>query len=168
MRIHLLLLIAPLILSNIAHMMVVKQDLFPQLKIPLSRSLFGENKTWRGFVFLSIFNALSVGLFSLFFANTFFEGFCYGAVLGFTYMLFELPNSLLKRTIGIAPGGKPKKFVWFFALLDKMDSSFGVCLVYAVIMDLSFSVFCLLFLASVFLHSFFSLLLFQLNVKNSF
>jgi CDP-diglyceride synthetase len=168
MKIHVFLLLAPLILSNITHMFIVKRDLFPGLKIPVSRNLFGENKTWRGFVLLSLLNAICVCLICIFTSMSLYKGFCLGAVLGFTYMLFELPNSYLKRSIGIEPGGKPKKRGWLFSILDKTDSSLGVCVVYAMLIGISFPAFCLLFLISILLHTFFSMLLFQFKVKKSF
>jgi hypothetical protein len=53
-----------------------------------------------------------------------------GFLLGLFYALFELPNSFLKRRLGIVPGKTIKGFKKvFFIILDQADSIFGVALV---------------------------------------
>ena len=47
---------------------------------------------------------------------------------GFGYALFELPNSFIKRRLGIQPGESPKRFKALFILMDQLDSGIGVAL----------------------------------------
>ncbi|WP_373758152.1 CDP-archaeol synthase, partial [Jeotgalibaca porci] len=62
-----------------------------------------------------------------------------GALLGVAYILFELPNSFIKRRMNISPGKaayvtNPWKYMW----LDQMDSLFGCALVLWLFYPLSF------------------------------
>lgn len=163
---HLNILVFPLIISNIIHMMLVKRDVLPFLKIPVSTPLFGQNKTWRGFVLLAILN----GAVTPFFAQdvSLLKAILIGVILGLAYMIFELPNSFLKRKLGIAPGENPTQNGLLFSLLDKTDSAFGICLVYFFISDAGALKIVQLFLIASFAHIFFSLLLVSLKIKRSF
>jgi len=164
-----LLVILPGVLANIMHMALVKLDGFKALKVPVNVSLFGTNKTWRGFLFLTVATALFSLMSAVLFELTYWYIGCYiGALLGFMYMLFELPNSYLKRRMGIGSGEAAKKNTWLFALLDKTDSAFGVCLVYWMISDLHWKEGILLFILSSFSHISISFLLVILNIKKRF
>ena len=48
----------PLIVTNVAHMVLVKRNGWAGLSIPIHVGAFGANKTWRGVVFVSIVNAV--------------------------------------------------------------------------------------------------------------
>lgn len=165
----LIIAVLPLVFANILHMIVVKQNLYSSLKIPINNRMFGENKTWRGVVVLtllsSFFSALTTSMSGI---GSWKYGAMIGAVLGLTYMVFELPNSLFKRSIGIKSGEVPKKNKLFYMLLDKMDSVFGVCLVLWLITNLSSSNAVLLFVLSVGLHIILSQLLVLLGIKKRF
>lgn len=161
--------ILPLLVSNTLHMLVVKKDFFAFLAKPVTSTYFGTNKTWRGFVFLPLANGILLLLLCL--INPFFpwqRGFSLGFILGFAYMLFELPNSWLKRKMGIAPGTKAEKNTWFFGLLDKMDSSLGVSLAAMIFIPLNIEKAGLLFAIAVASHAFFSWLLTIFKVKKRF
>jgi hypothetical protein len=147
-------------------MVLVKRDVLPFLKIPVSTRLFGQNKTWRGFVFLGILN----GIVAPFFARHILlsEAVVIGVILGVAYMVFELPNSHFKRKMGITPGETPAKNKLLFSLLDKTDSAFGICLVYFFLSDAGAVKIVQLFLIASFAHIFFSLLLVSLKIKRSF
>lgn len=157
---HFLALYIPLIISNVLHMIVVKRDLFPNLKTPLNQKLFGKNKTLRGFLFVTVVTALAfIAINGVSSKHLFF-----GALLGFTYMLFELPNSFAKRRMGIKEGeASSSKMVSF--IIDKSDSAFGVSFVYCLLYGLTFFDFIQLFLFAFFIHSFFSFLLLKLSIK---
>lgn len=163
---HICYLFLPMIFANIAHMYVVKLDLWPAIKIPLHRSWFGENKTFRGFIVVTLFSAIFtvlmntvVGSYSLIAANNL------GLLLGFTYTLSELPNSFLKRRLGIPAGGKSIRFTWFFILLDRLDSSLGVVLVYCLYLQANMESFIQLVLLAISVHFVFSALMVSLGVK---
>ena len=139
------------------------------LSIPLSIRLFGINKTWRGFVLVPVINSVLCWLICLLAnyeiqVNTLLTGF----ILGVFYMLFELPNSFLKRRFGIGSGEKANGTKSLFVILDKTDSAFGVSLISYFLFNLSFYNFIILFLISVFIHTSFSYLLVLIGVKRSF
>ncbi|MEZ4967056.1 MAG: hypothetical protein R2791_17570 [Saprospiraceae bacterium] len=162
-------ILIPLILSNVMHMWWVKKDLWPGLAIPVWPRLFGENKTWRGFVVLPLLNGLFSALFALLVPvvpPT--MGFPTGFILGLAYMASELPNSLIKRQAGIPPGRSAVSNAWIFTLMDKTDSSLGVSLASHFIFHLSPGQTVLLFLVAVFCHVFFSWLLVLVRLKRHF
>lgn len=90
------------------------------------RRLFGENKTCRGIVVVAIgtgLGCLAVGRF----------GFGFGLLMGAAAMAAELPNSFLKRQLGIAPGGQTTGLAGaFFHVLDQVDVTAGAWLVLAL------------------------------------
>lgn len=164
-----ILVVIPGVLANVLHMFFVKKNMLPFLAVPINTKRFGSNKTWRGFVFLTVstafFCALMEWLFSL---ETVLGGALLGAILGFAYMLFELPNSMFKRWKGIASGETPANGgKLFYALLDKTDSAFGVSLIYTLISDLSIVQGLLLFAISSGLHISISFILVFLKIKKS-
>jgi hypothetical protein len=169
MREILYVLILPLIFANIIHIFMVKVNALKWLKIPINEKLFGTNKTYRGFVIVivlsSVFSTLGTYLMDDYSP---FLGFKYGCLLGLGYVLFELPNSFLKRRLGIAPGTTPDKNKLLFNILDKTDSTLGVSLSYILISDIGWSNGGILFLTSVFLHATISIILVKLKVKKSF
>ena len=168
MQEHILTLYLPLIISNILHMFVVKYDFLKSLKIPLSIKAFGKNKTYRGFVFVTLFNGIVLFICTkIFQIDLTTNPFILGLILGLTYILFELPNSFLKRRLGIAPGEKSEKFKLFFIFLDRCDSAFGVSLVYSLLAQIEFSEFIMLFGLAFGLHFFFSFVLYRIGIKES-
>lgn len=163
---HLNRLVLPLIVSNIVHMIAIKKGWLPGLARPVSVRLFGANKTWRGFILLPLLNGLALPLFSH--DAPFPESFALGAALGLAYMIFELPNSYVKRHIGIAPGGEASQHRYLFMLMDKTDSSLGVSLAYYLITGIGILEACALFVIGSAAHILFSLLLVSLRIKRSF
>jgi CDP-diacylglycerol--serine O-phosphatidyltransferase len=93
----------PLIVSNVLHMVLVKKNLWSVLAKPIHARAYGNNKTWRGLVFVSLVNAVVFCIIHWpnliafrgweVVAINFFIGWMYGLA----YVLFELPNSWLKR-----------------------------------------------------------------------
>jgi CDP-diacylglycerol--serine O-phosphatidyltransferase len=165
---HIAIVLLPLLLSNVLHMMVVKTAIFSRLERPISIKLFGKNKTWRGFLVVSCVNGSLLFLVNLLFSFHLSQAFLLGVVLGFSYMLFELPNSYMKRRLGIASGAKARKNSFLFMLIDKTDSAFGVNLVYFLLGFITFPDALLLFAISSSLHISMSYLLVQLHLKKSF
>ena len=91
-----------------------------------------------------------------------------GFILGLTYILFELPNSFIKRRLGIPPGAKFNYKGVSFSLIDKMDSAFGVCLVYVLMGYMHYKYGILLFIGGVLMHIIISKLLVEIKIKKSF
>ena len=85
---HYLELFVPLIISNVAHMFVVKLDGFAFLKIPISVRAFGTNKTvW--FVFVGLLTGGLQVILNRFLYGTFhFDSFVL-CEPGVTYMLCD-------------------------------------------------------------------------------
>lgn len=135
---NILFLSLPIVISGILHMVVVRRSLWMSLNVPFSLTLFGANKTWRGLISMLVFTIYGVyvcvgfqRLFRLDFTYAFSldTGYIIGAFLGLFYILGELPNSFVKRRIGIPPGhsGQPR---WLFCLFDLFDSVGAITLVY--------------------------------------
>ena len=127
--------IFPVIIGGSLHMVAVKKDWLPFLKIPINKRLFGKNKTIRGFVLMPLFTILGAllvnGVPNKFcltcdLTNTHFAFI--GGVLGFAYVLSELPNSYIKRRLGVPPGGSPTTHAWLFFLADQLDSALGAAI----------------------------------------
>lgn len=169
-KVHIYLFIIPGIIGNVAHMLVVKKDLFSFFAKPISPDLFGKNKTLRGFVFLPLAIGTVCLLESLLlgpFSNDLLNDFLIGFGLGLAYMLAELPNSYLKRRQGIAPGESAGNNRIFQLVIDKSDSLIGACIFYYFAMNTGFSAILLLFISSFLLHISISFLLVLTKLKKS-
>jgi len=132
---------APVLVAAAVQIAAIKLDWLPGLKRPLDggRSwrgvrLLGDNKTWRGLAIYAGVSTVAILPQGLWVRARGLEYFDYGhlptlvaagALLGLGFALGELPNSFLKRRVGIAPGtrGNPA-----FVILDQVDSLIG-CLV---------------------------------------
>lgn len=159
----------PLILSNVLHMAIVRRNIFSTWAIPLSVLWFGPNKTWRGFIVLTILNALFfyvVNLIYPLFSSS--SSILYGCILGLTYMLFELPNSMMKRYLHIPSGESSQKFPLLFYLFDKADSALGISLVSKLLFGFTWMEAGILFLGSVIVHILFSFLVVFIGMKERF
>lgn len=165
---HILIVVAPLVLTNTLHMLLVKHLWMNFLNVPISDHLFGKNKTWRGFVFLMVVNALLVFITVQLFSIPIENPALLGAILGFTYLLFELPNSFMKRKLGVGPGEKHQQYRYFFSLVDKSDSAFGLSLVYFLLGYVDWKMAILLFFICSATHIVSSLILVVLKIKSSF
>lgn len=133
------MLIFPLMVAGILHMLVVKWNVAPFLARPIHERGLGRNKTWRGLIVMPFFGVLGVLLTQyLFRSSPYFSmisehAVLLGALLGLAYALFELPNSYLKRRMGIPPGQLADKNRGLFFILDHFDSTLGCILVYALL-----------------------------------
>lgn len=133
-----LLLTFPLIFAGVLHMLVVKLDALSYLKIPLHETWFGVNKTWRGIFVMLVASIAGVRLAQLLGVHwetdlLQFQSFWWlGLGLGMGYVVPELPNSFVKRRLGVKPGELSQRSPWLFALIDQADSVVGCVLVYAL------------------------------------
>lgn len=169
-ELDLFLLVLPMIAANVLHMLVVKWNWFPNLAKPIAAKAFGPNKTWRAFVVLPLASGFFCWLFyALFgpFGQLPFQMWLLGIGLGLFYLLFELPNSYLKRKLGIPPGGKSKKYPRLQLFIDKSDSIIGILIFFGLFFSLSLSHLFMLYLLSLGLHYTFSYLLFLLKIKKA-
>lgn len=155
----------PVIFAGIANMLFCKSPICHWANYPMDggrvladgQSLFGSNKTWKGFggmiVFGAMFQILWGLIFSLFpqltpwhliytyHANSLRLNMWLGSLLGLAYVLFELPNSFIKRRLAIEPG-KLATNGWrpVFFILDQIDSLIGCALVVGLFSPLSWEI----------------------------
>lgn len=150
-------LFSPLLLGLTAHGFCIRFGCLAQLTSPIDngrtfrdKPYFGQNKTYRGLVATGIGTAIGFEL------QTFvFHGFAavreielieyswatslvIGFVLGVAAMLSELPNSFMKRQLGIGPGRTATGLLGaFFYVLDQIDYLLGTWLVFAFVIDVT-------------------------------
>lgn len=93
-----------------------------------------------------------------------------GAAYGLFYMVFELPNSWIKRRLGIAPGEQSLRYKWIFTLMDKTDSALGVSLIFGFTVAHQFNLQLagVFFICAALLHFMVSGLLVISKIKKSF
>jgi hypothetical protein len=140
-------LISPVFAAGVVHIAILKRNALSSFAVPIDggwrcfgRPCLGPNKTWRGPVVMVAGTAVAMRIqhelatrspwaarmtvldFSL--HNAWLAGGLYG--LG--YSLGELPNSFVKRRLGIAPGGTSPRLAGVQYLVDQLDSVVG-CLV---------------------------------------
>jgi CDP-diglyceride synthetase len=142
---QLLWLAVPVIISGLVHLAVMKLDLFPGLRAsPIDggatfrgRRVFGDNKTWRGaIVTIGMVTASAWALarlndccFHLPPLAPFAElhPIAWGFLLGTGYIAGELPNSFVKRQLGIGPGASGQGMAGrVFWVVDQLDSLAGM------------------------------------------
>ena len=141
--------------------------------------IFGENKTWAGFVVLPL--ACGIAFAVLRWATDLFsEGWVeslwplsvggyalLGAWTGLGFMAGELPNSFVKRQLGVAagaaPAGRSARALGF--LIDRVDSIVGAFVAQALVVPVGFWYAVYLLLVGPGLHWMFSALLHYLGVK---
>ena len=149
----------PVIIAGILNMLFVRTPLYQRMNRPIDggrtlrdgKWIFGENKTWAGFFGMIVFGAAAQVLWGLVcmgfpelcpiysrFGNTLLFNLAAGAAMGFAYVLFELPNSFVKRRLDIPSGKTVRGFkgVVFF-VVDQVDSLFGVTGVFAALFPMT-------------------------------
>ena len=104
----------PVLGAPFAHAPVLRFDLARMFERPISRRLSGENKTWRGALMMTAGTlAATLALHRLpAYRRRLPEPIAasdpalVGTLLGLSMWVGELPNSFVKRRLGIAPGGR--------------------------------------------------------------
>ena len=114
------------IIAGVLNMIWCKSNILKKYNKPMDfnknfidgKRIFGENKTWKGFIgyiilniicsiFLgiiwNIFNLNNMNFFYTNMSNTIYNNLIIGLLLGLGYSIFELPNSFLKRRMNIVP-----------------------------------------------------------------
>ena len=149
----------PVIIAGILNMLFVKTSLYRRINRPIDggrtlrdgRRLFGENKTWAGFGGMIVFGATAQALWGFVcrgfpelcpiysrFGNALPFNLAAGAAMGFAYVLFELPNSFVKRRLDIPSGKTVRGFKGaVFFVIDQVDSLFGVAGVFAALFPMT-------------------------------
>lgn len=144
------------------------------------RRIFGDNKTWRGFIAIVPAVALAFVAFRVMFAilpGNLLDGLwplsivqyaAVGCLVGVGFMLGELPNSFVKRQFDIPPGELPiHPFARLFGfLVDRFDSIIGGMLLLACVVPVPAATCLYILLLGPVIHLAFNVLLYRLGVKN--
>lgn len=181
----------PVILAGILNMLFVKTAFCKKHNAPIDaekcfidgKRIFGENKTWTGFFGMTAAGAVSqviwgilcrlafpeLNYFYEYHPNTLLFNLCTGTLTGFTYVLFELPNSFIKRRLDI-PCGKTDKGIKgkIFFLVDQIDSLIGVGLVFALIYPMPVWQYFLYILFGAVIHIAVNLILYKIKIRRNF
>ena len=142
----------PVIFGGIFNMLFVKIKKLSFLRIPIDckmslggKRIFGDSKTLLGFVGMmlgtSIFSIMwgfilkisgleNCNLIYKYHYNTLIFNMFTGMLFGFAYMIFELPNSFIKRRFDIDASHRGRFPVFIY---DQTDSMLGVISVLAVL-----------------------------------
>lgn len=148
------------ILAGVFNMLFTKTGFYKRHKSPIDRGyclsdgkrLFGDNKTWVGFlsmiVLCTVLQLLCGALSSAagwdahndlyrVYGNTPLYNLLIGFLFGLAYAVFELPNSFIKRRLNIEPGKTKKSLVGaLFFGIDQIDSMIGVVLIIYLFSDI--------------------------------
>ena len=118
---------APLFFGLLTHGLCIRFGALRPLTRPISTRLFGANKTYRGLACVALGTAVGFvlirpSLLPMEAPGLALVGLCVGAAA----MAAELPNSFLKRRLGIAPGSQASGARGVaFHVLDQVDMAFG-------------------------------------------
>ncbi len=137
----------PIVFAGVAHMMFVRYQWLAFLAQPVSLRLFGANKTWRGMLVMPMLTAIAALLMptmqgSMGWQLSYASWFGCGLLAGSGYIFAELPNSWMKRRMGIAPGTLPQRYARLFIMLDQLDSGLGAGIGWWIGLQCSFWVWC--------------------------
>ncbi len=152
-------------------------------KLKDGQRVFGDNKTWKGLLGMVVLGVLFTiiwgflsrdgflaehNLLYRYYPNTIGYNSLLGLAFGLAYSLFELPNSFLKRRLGILPG-KPKKgaSAAVFVFLDQADSVIGLVLVVALVYPMEPWFFVAYVLLGAVTHIVLNLLLYALKLRKN-
>lgn len=137
-------LLLPLLPAVVLSGLVLRYNLLAWSRRPIDggatfrgRRLFGDNKTWRGVVCMVTGCILTVALQKYIIKDRAGDWavidygqaniFGLGIALGGGAVLGELPNSLIKRQLGVAPGKAARGLLApVFYLWDQVDSVFAI------------------------------------------
>lgn len=147
----------PAIVAGVVNSIFCKVNTLSKFKVPIDfekkfidgKRIFGENKTWKGlfgYIFFNVIfmviwgvicNLASLNNLNFFYfsnENTILNNLLFGSLVGLFYALFELPNSFLKRRLGIEPRKTSKRIfkdiLYFFGSSRfNVWSMFGGCYV---------------------------------------
>lgn len=181
------------ILAGISNMIFCKSSLCQALNRPMDggrlwqkdqKRIFGANKTWKGFwgmvVFATGFQILwgwvsqafpileQYNYIYQYQRNTTTLNALVGFALGFAYVLFELPNSFIKRRLDIAPGKQANNALrWLFIAIDQTDSLFGCTLVLAVLFPMSLAQYLAFVILGGVTHIVINVILYRLKLRRN-
>jgi len=164
---HIYFLLLPAIIGGVLNMAFVKLPVLKAWQAPIDggktlrdgKRIFGDNKTWKGFFGMIVLTAFSAWLC---WHGTFQNSFLCGALLGLAYVLFELPNSFVKRRLSIQAG---KNGGAIQTLVDQADSALGYAIFMLWILPLSLAEGLSIFAIGTLTHYIVNILLFLVKLR---
>lgn len=165
----------PVVIGGVLNLAFIKSSLLDGLRRPIDGGrtwkdggpVFGPNKTWKGLLGCVFFTSVAMVMFCLALGDDLEAATVYrfaspggvvgwaveGALLGLAYILFELPNSFVKRRFGIGSGqnGRGAEGA-VFRLVDQVDSILGCCVVMLAYSQITLTHVALLLLFGAFIH----------------
>lgn len=178
------LLIAGFMLAGLAQAVWLSSALARRFAWPLDaglfvrgRRLFGDNKTVKGFIVMVPATAVSIavvaaligaGGYSAAMWSLDTPGFAMvGLVAGLGFMAGELPNSFVKRQLGVAPGAPAAGPIAgpLFAVADRIDSALGTLIALSLIVPVPWEVWVMVLAVGPIVHGSFSALTYRLGGK---
>jgi hypothetical protein len=128
------IVVTPLFVGFAAHGLCIRFGLLRSLAVPIHTRLFGANKTYRGLVAVALGTAAGFAAIRLpdvlTAVGSRFRLALVGLAVGLAAMLAELPNSFIKRRMGVAPGAQASGLRGMaFHVLDQVDVVVGAWLV---------------------------------------
>lgn len=165
------------ILGGIGNMIFVKTTFYKNHRraIDNGKNIFGNNKTWIGafsmIIQVTIFQILlsytPITKYNYIYEineNSFILNLIIGLLLGLAYIIFELPNSFVKRRLKIEPG-KTKN--WISYIVDQIDSILGVTIVLCFFTDMTISRFLGYIILGAITHSVINLILYFIKIRKN-
>lgn len=145
-----LLVLIPVVLAGFAQILVIRLDPLPATAIPLDLGrcwrgarVFGAHKTIRGVVVMTTACAVAAAVVMPRLLSPEDEPatgwFWFGALVGLGYVVAELPNSFVKRRLGIDAGESSARHRGWQYVVDEGDSVVGVVLVVALLTPVSWT-----------------------------
>jgi CDP-diglyceride synthetase len=180
-----LYLLMPLLLAGVLHAYVIKREWLPALARPLDcgrqmggRPVLGENKTFRGPVVMSASSVAVVAIQRAAFETDPGRGLSivdYSAVnvvvlglaFGLSYSLAELPNSFIKRRLGIHPGHLSPRGARIQYLADQSDSVIGGAIALVLVVHPTVTTLLLTVVVGLLLHVLFDQVMYASGVKKA-
>lgn len=189
--IQLVFFLLPVIAAGCCNMIYVKLPSVRRRNAPMDgyrtandgKRILGDHKTWQGFMGMILFTGLWMVVLVWICTHSDWgrnmaivdysqwrfpmEAILYGCLWGLGYVLFELPNSYIKRRIDIAPGKNASGWKGrIFLFVDQADSVLG-CMVFMLLFYRpSVQEAMLLFAMGVGIHYVINIFLFLLGLKD--
>jgi len=170
--------------AGICHTIWLRSRIFLRLALPIDggrlfrgRHVFGANKTLAGFVVMPpasavAFAGLGIAAPSVLDAagwQTDFRSLSrIGFAAGLAYMLGELPNSFIKRRLGIAPGATGRgKVGAAFGVIDQIDSILAALLLIHLLLPFDWLAWATALSLGLMVHIVFNAALVRLGIKST-
>ncbi len=183
--------ILPVIIAGVLNMVFTKTKIYKKYAKPIDfgkkfidgHRVLGDNKTYIGFISMVIFAAFAQAfwgyvcgalgfenrneLYNLY-NNTLIYNLLTGFLVGFLYMVCELPNSFIKRRLNIQPGKTNKGFVGaLFFVVDQFDSVLGIGVAFYFLCGITFGRTILYILTGGLVHLAVNSVLLNLKIRNN-